>query len=155
MLSAAALFTAYYLLPVRAKTSAQEVLWLITALAIFGAIVALQVRSIVKSRYPRLRAIESLAVALPLFLIGFARIYLSLSTTESHPFSMALDHTSSLYFTITIFSTVGFGDITPTTNFARMIVSAQMILDLVVLGVIVKLLLGAAERGIAIRHSQQ
>ena len=51
-LSAAALFLAYYLLPVRAKTSAQDVLWLILALATFGAIVALQVRSIVKSRYP-------------------------------------------------------------------------------------------------------
>ena len=154
-LSAAALFLAYYLLPVRAKTSAQDVLWLITALAIFGGIVALQVRSIAGSRYPRLRAIESMAVTLPLFLIGFARIYLSVSTTESHPFSMALDHTRALYFTITVFSTVGFGDITPTTDFARVIVSVQMILDLVVLGVIVKLLLGAAERGIVKRDSQQ
>lgn len=154
-LSAAALFLAYYLLPVRAKTTAQDVLWLIIALATFGGIVGLQVRSIVGSRYPRLRAIESMAVVVPLFLIGFARIYLSLSTTESHPFSMVLDHTRALYFTITVFSTVGFGDITPTTDFARVIVSVQMILDLVVLGVIVKLLLGAAERGIARRDSQQ
>lgn len=153
--SAAGLILAYYLIPVRAKTSAQEVLWLLAALAVFAAVIALQIRGIVNSRHPRLRAIESLAVAVPLFLIVFARIYLTLSTTTSHPFTLDLDQTSALYFTITVFSTVGFGDISPKTDFARAIVSVQMILDLVVLGAAVKLLLGAAQRGIAKRDTQQ
>jgi hypothetical protein len=40
---------------------------------------------------------------------------------------------------------VGFGDITPRTDTARLIVSAQMLLDLVVIGAVVRLLFNAAK----------
>jgi hypothetical protein len=147
--TAAALLAAYFLAPVRAKTPTQEVLWLVAALAAFVAVIGLQVRAIVRSRHPQWRAFESIAVAIPLFLIMFARIYLTVSSVASHAFSVDLDRTSALYFTITVFSTVGFGDISPQIDFARWIVSVQMLLDLVVLGVIVRVLFGAAERGAA------
>ncbi len=46
-----------------------------------------------------------------------------------------------------MFSTVGFGDITPETDLARILVSVQMLLDLVVIGAVVRLLLNAAKTG--------
>ncbi len=146
--TAAALVAAYYLAPVRAKTPMEELLWLGAALAAFAAIIALHVRAIARSRHPRWRAIESMAVAIPLFLIMFARIYLTMSTLAAHAFSVDLDRTRALYFTITVFSTVGFGDISPQTNYARLFVSGQMLLDLVVLGVVVRVLFGAAQRSV-------
>ena len=42
---------------------------------------------------------------------------------------------------------MGFGDITPTTELARLVVSAQMLLDLVVIGAVVRLLLNAVKTG--------
>jgi hypothetical protein len=42
--------------------------------------------------------------------------------------------------------TVGFGDITLVTDAARLVVSAQMLCDLVVIGIIVKLITGVAKR---------
>jgi voltage-gated potassium channel len=150
----AALIAAYYLVPVRAKTHTQQVLWLLAALAVFAAIVAFQIRIILNSPHPWQRAVESVTMAVPLFLIVFARIYLTLSTYTSDAFSSNLDRTGSLYFTITVFSTVGFGDITPKTDFARVIVSAQMLLDLVLFGAIIKLLLGAVQRNIATRTAE-
>ena len=60
-------------------------------------------------------------------------------------FTQGLDHTRALYFTITVFSTVGFGDITPATDPARLVVSAQMILDLILIGGVVRILVGAAK----------
>lgn len=147
--TAAVLGALYYLTPVWAKTRPQEVAWLLGALAVFAAVVALQARLIVNARYPRLRAVEALAVVIPLFLLVFARIYLTVSTYTPAAFTAKLNHNGALYFTITVFSTVGFGDISPKTDFARLLVAAQMLLDLVVFGAVVKLLLGAVERNTA------
>jgi hypothetical protein len=46
-------------------------------------------------------------------LITFAAVYLSLSESSDTHFSEPLNHTGALYLVITVFSTVGFGDITP------------------------------------------
>ena len=52
-----------------------------------------------------------------------------------------------MYFTVTVFSTVGFGDITAVSQPARLLVTSQMILDLVVLGLGIRVLVGAVEVG--------
>jgi voltage-gated potassium channel len=58
-----------------------------------------------------------------------------------------LTRTDTLYFTVTIFATVGFGDITATSQTARLLVTTQMILDLLVLGLGIRVILGAVQRG--------
>ena len=72
---------------------------------------------------------------------------MTLSHADSSHFSEPLNHTGALYFAVTVFSTVGFGDITPKGDLARAVVSMQMILDLVVIGAVVKLLSTAATGG--------
>ena len=47
-----------------------------------------------------------------------------------------------------MFSTVGFGDISPKGDLARIAVSIQMLLDLVVIGAVVRVLTTAAKSGI-------
>ncbi len=49
--------------------------------------------------------------------------------------------------TVTVFSTVGFGDITPKTEVAQLVTTVQMLVDLVVVGVVVRLILTTAARG--------
>jgi voltage-gated potassium channel len=93
--------------------------------------------------------VEGLAVIFPLFLLlVFAAPYLSLSAATATTFSEELDHTRALYFAITVFSTVGFGDITPTTDIARIVVSIQVLLDLVVISLVVRLLSMPRSRGL-------
>jgi hypothetical protein len=58
-----------------------------------------------------------------------------------------LTRTDALYFTVTVFSTVGFGDITAKTETARLVVTGQMIADLVILGLAIKIIVGAVRRG--------
>jgi hypothetical protein len=55
-------------------------------------------------------------------------------------------HTSALYFTVTVLSTVGFGDISPRTDGARITVMIQMLCDLALIAVVVRLIFGAASR---------
>ena len=96
-----------------------------------------------------MRAAVALGVVIPLFFVLFATTYLSMSDASGTTFTQGLDHTRALYFTITIFSTVGFGDITPANDPARLVVSAQMILDLILIGGVVRILVGAAKRAVA------
>ena len=60
---------------------------------------------------------------------------------------MRLTHTDGLYFTVTVLSTVGFGDITAKTQAARLVVTGQMIADLVILALAIKIIVGAVSRG--------
>ena len=48
---------------------------------------------------------------------------------------------------MTIFATVGFGDISPKSEAARLLTSGQMILDLIILGLGVRIILEAVQRG--------
>ena len=52
----------------------------------------------------------------------------------------------ALYFTVTVFSTVGFGDILAVSDTGRAVVTIQMISNLVLLGIGGRVLYGAIER---------
>jgi hypothetical protein len=67
-----------------------------------------------------------------------------MSISSQRAFGQQLTHVSALYFAVTVFSTVGFGDITAKTDAARLAVTAQMICDLAVVAVVVRLIFGAA-----------
>jgi len=95
--SATALLAAYYLVPTKGTAEDSDLPWLILELAIFGVVVAIQVPTIVKAKYPKLRAIEALAVTVPLFLLIFSRSYLSNSLTDPAAFTSPLDNTTALY----------------------------------------------------------
>ena len=62
-------------------------------------------------------------------------------------FTEPLTRTDALYFSVTVFSTVGFGDIAAKSEPARIVLIVQMLGDLALLGAGVRLLLGAVRRG--------
>lgn len=67
---------------------------------------------------------------------------------------MPLGRTDALYFTVTVFSTVGFGDIAPRSEFARIITMIQMITGLLVVGLVTKILLGAMQTAVQRRAGE-
>ena len=145
--STAVLVAIYYLLPLDHSARWVAVAALVIGLAVLVGLVAFQVRAIGGSRYPGLRALEALGVTVPLFLLLFASTYLVLAALSARSFSQPMNHTDALYFTVTVFATVGFGDITATTAAARLVVTGQMIIDLIILGLGARVILGAVSRG--------
>jgi voltage-gated potassium channel len=144
----AALVAAYYLLPLDLLAHVPLGVTLAAGLLALTAMTAYQVRAIIGAPYPGVRAIEALAATGPLFLLLFAATYVLMAQADASNFNVhALTRTDSLYFTVTVFATVGFGDISPTSQTARLIVTAQMILDLIVLGLVVRVFLGAVQVG--------
>jgi len=152
--STAVLVTIYFLLPLDNSALWFAVTLLVIGLAALIGLVAFQVRAIGGSRYPGLRALEALAVTIPLFLLLFASTYLVLAANSARSFSQPLNHTDALYFTVTVFATVGFGDITASTAVARLVVTGQMIIDLVILGLGARVVVGAVSRGRQRRPSE-
>jgi hypothetical protein len=75
-----------------------------------------------------------------------ASTYVVMAKFSASNFSGQLSHTDALYFTVTVFSTVGFGDIAARTEAARLVVTTQMIADIVILGIAAKTIVGAAQR---------
>ena len=147
-LTATALVVLYFTLPLTGSLDGSAAMLLAVGLLAFAGVVTLQVRAVLGSRYPGLRAIESLAAAIPLFLLLFAAAYLQVGDADAGAFSESLSRTDALYYTITVFSTVGFGDITPRADLARIVTMVQMLGDLLVVGLVLHLMVGAVKAGL-------
>jgi UDP-N-acetylmuramyl pentapeptide phosphotransferase/UDP-N-acetylglucosamine-1-phosphate transferase len=147
---------AYYAAPLDRPLDRGTGLLLGAALLLFGVLVAVQVRGILRSQRPRLRAIQALIVGVPLLIVVFAAAYCTVDAQQPGAFSEALSRTDGLYFTVTVFATVGFGDISAVTQLARVLVTIQMLVGLLTVGVIAKVVFGAvqvAETRRAQRHT--
>ena len=150
--SVSLLLAAYYVMPTARTREGSDLPWLVLDLCVFAILVGAQIPIIVKARYPILRAVEALGVLVPVYLVIFARIYLASSIGDPGAFSTDLDQTTALYFTVTVFATVGFGDIVAQSDRTMLLVTAQMLLNLAILGLMIRLLTGAARRGVARRR---
>jgi voltage-gated potassium channel len=143
----AVLIALYYLAPLDQLTGISLLLSLIIGLLVLAAMTAYQVWAILRAAHPGVRAVEALATTVLLFLLLFAATYFLMSHTSTSNFNVhALTRTDSIYFTVTVFATVGFGDISPASQVARLVVTAQMIFNLIVLGLGVRLIVGAVQQ---------
>jgi hypothetical protein len=144
LIVAVLLFVGYYVLPMN-RPERSGLVVLIVGLVALGLVLLWQVRAIMGSPFPRLRAFETLTIGIPLLLIVFASAYFLIEQSDVNSFTVPLTKTDALYFTVTVFSTVGFGDITAKSELARILVMIQMMFDLAVFGLVAKLIFGAVE----------
>ena len=144
--STAALVAVYYLLPLDRSSTWAAATMLVIGMAAFIALVGFQVRWITRSPFPGLRAIEALATSVPLFVLLFAGAYVVMAAVSASNFGEKLTHTDGLYFAVTVFSTVGFGDVTAKTQEARLVVTGQLGAVLIILGLGARIILGAVTR---------
>ena len=92
-----------------------------------------------------LRAFETLGFIVPFYLLLFASTYYVMERASAANFTQPLTRTDALYFSVTVFATVGFGDIAAKSETARVVLIVQMLADLALLGAGAKVLLGAVQ----------
>jgi hypothetical protein len=148
-LTTVSLLAVYYQAPLDRPPSLRVVVWLAAGLIALSAAVGWQARAIAMSDMPRLRAVETAAVGLTALLILYASVYTVMSNDQPGNFSEVLGRTDALYYTLTIFATVGFGDITPTAESTRIITMAQMLVGILAVGLAANLLVGAVQDAVA------
>lgn len=147
----AVIVVGYFLLPM-SRLDASLSLLLGCGLAVVTLLLWWQIREIARSPYPRIKAIGALATSVPLFLAVFATTYFLMGQADPEHFSESLTRLDSAYFTVTVFATVGFGDISPVSPAARAVATIQMLGDLVVVGLVAKTLLGAVQHSLSHRE---
>ena len=76
-----------------------------------------------------------------------------LSLTWPDSYTEQLTRLDAIYFSVTVFATVGFGDISPVSETARLITMVQMLANVIFVGVVARVLFGAAldRRGVRTR----
>ena len=147
ILIATVLVVIYYLLPLDRPWDSDTAIRLLIGLLVFAGLMVWGVKTIAGSRYPGMRAAEALALILPFFLLLFASTYFVLERNSAASFTEPMTRTDALYFTVTVFTTVGFGDISPKSETARVVLMIQMLADLALLGTGIRVLFGAVQRG--------
>jgi voltage-gated potassium channel len=148
------LILCYFVLPLSSALTTTTALLLGIGLVAVSALLVWHLRSILRSPYPRLRAVAALATTVPLFLVLFATAYFVMSRTAPGNFSEPLSRLDSAYFTVTVFATVGFGDITPVTQSARGVTTLQMVGDVILVGLVAQVIVGAMRRGVRRQEAQ-
>ena len=90
---------------------------------------------LVKNRLPPMLArVQLLLTLLYGLILVFALVYSFVAHNAPHQFEGIHTRTDALYFTVTTIATVGYGDIHASQTFAKVLVTLQMLFDLVYLG---------------------
>ncbi|MFP5487251.1 MAG: potassium channel family protein [Acidimicrobiia bacterium] len=106
------------------------------------------IRYVGRTRYPVLGLVQALAVVIGLAVVSFASTHLLISANDAAAFTEPLDHIGALYFTLTTATTIGYGDIAPRSDLARVVVMLHMVVNVAVVGLGVRALVRATRRRI-------
>lgn len=148
IVAAALLVVGYFtVLPLDGTDEDLNIAVLVFWLLVVGLVIVVQTRQIMDADFPVLRGIGVLAIVIPAYLVGFAIAYYLMAAHTPATFGGPLTRMAALYFTVTVFATVGFGDIHAQDDVAMAVVTVQMILNLLLLAVGVRAVVTAARVG--------
>ncbi|GAA1260081.1 hypothetical protein GCM10009665_57600 [Kitasatospora nipponensis] len=134
VLAPALLLVIYFTIPMGAfGPDHPQLSWTVfgIALAVLALLLVVQIRTIVLSLGRGMPAVAIL-VLFSLALVLFAAAYLALARSPSE-FDGLHTRIDALYFTVVTMSTVGYGDIVPTGQSARVVVMVQILYTFVFL----------------------
>jgi voltage-gated potassium channel len=136
----------YYVLPLRLDWEGATPWRLAASVCALGLLVLVFRAQIRRSRQQtdRYLRIQWLLTALYGLVLTFALVYAFQATSFPDQFVGITDRTDALYFSVTIVSTVGFGDIHAAGTAARLVVTLHMVFNLVYLGTALRVLTGSA-----------
>lgn len=144
-------FGLFFVLPFRGERWWVGALVGTALLALMLPLAVRRLRRVLTSERPLFEAFESVVQLVTMLIVGFASVYYAMDrdVLEIQGLDTRVD---SLYVTVTTLSTVGFGDITPVTQEARLVVTAQMMIDIVFLGVVFRVFAKAARQSPSARE---
>jgi voltage-gated potassium channel len=141
---------AYFLLPVgdhRAGPFLGKAVVALVPLALVAWLFAWQVRHSQQVLAPSLVRIQWLLSALYLIVLGFALAYAVLARISPDQMTGVDGRVAALYFSATVVSTVGLGDVHPAGHAGPLLATTQMMFDLIYIGAALRMLAGMRAGG--------
>ena len=145
LLSLVGLVVAYYVYPADFGNAPLAVLELIVAaggLALLGVMMLREVDHL--RRGESVRSLPAIAMLVMLVVVGFSMSFFILAENAPDQMAGVETRTDALYFTLSTMTTVGFGDVHATGQFARVMVISLITFNVVV---VATLLRGLTARG--------
>ena len=140
----AVLVTADFLLPFTLLLNGRLIVEFAAGVLLVIIVLISQTVLTLRSGCPLLRSVEAMATSIPLFLVVFSTTHYLVNDLNPGSYSEPMTRFDALYFTVSTFATVGFGDITAISVPARFATLVQMIGGLVLIGVVARVLIGTA-----------
>ncbi|MFZ4718395.1 MAG: potassium channel family protein [Ilumatobacteraceae bacterium] len=137
------------LLLVYACIPLQDQWWWIGMLVGIAALVAMtpfavrRAAAVATAPNPVFAAAQALTIVVAMLVFGFSGVYLAIDRHHDQ-FVGLQGKVDAVYFTVTTLSTVGYGDVHAVGRTARIIVTLQILVDLSLFAVVVRMLVGAA-----------
>jgi voltage-gated potassium channel len=103
-----------------------------------------RVHAVRNAEQPILVAIEAIALLVTMLVLGFSALYFAMDARQEQ-FEGLSTRLDAVYYTVTTLATVGYGDIHPTGQTARFVVTMQMLMNLAFVGIVVRVLARAAQ----------
>jgi voltage-gated potassium channel len=133
----AGLLVAYFVVPLDGSLGLRLLLYVL-GLAMVAVVVGRQVRRHISSRDNEIR-VDSLALAIVLAILLFALTYYALGT-QADQFVGIETRVDALYYSLTVATTTGFGDVSAQGQLARGIVSGQLVFNILIVATAASLL---------------
>jgi hypothetical protein len=134
----------YFLLPLPSLWGDATAVWRLTGAVLTWAVLLLFLRRAARRsnerQPPEYHRVQQLLVALYLLVLGFALLYAITSAAAPEQFSGLDNRSDALYFSVTTTATVGFGDIHAAATPARLMVTVQMLFNLIYIGTALRIL---------------
>jgi len=128
----------YFLLPAATFPGGPTLVLVVGAVA-FAAVMISQLRAISRTHRPMTQGFETVVLLLAITVVTFAMTHLAHSIQDPSAFNEPLTKVDSLYFTVTVVTTTGFGDIVPVAEYSRLAVTANMLTSVVLVAVVVRI----------------
>src|SRR3954470_15016927 len=152
-LMVAGLLALYAVIPVPGQ---REPLWFTLVMALAGlallayAFITLAQRAQRSTDDTAIR-LEALVAVLYAFVVFMSLVYLGFASSPNQ-FDSLNTRIDAIYFTMSTIATVGFGDVHATGQAARLVVTVQIFLDLIFVGLVARIILPSLARQRAQRN---
>lgn len=154
VLQTAGLLAVYYFMPVTTGERSFAIRFVGSA-TLMALVLVWQVKRVIAAESRLFRSLTSLGFAIPLLVVLYSGLYLTLSIDDPAAFSEVLAKTDALYFTVTTLATVGYGDISPSSDLARIVAMTQMVANVTLIGFSVRIVSSMASKLVQDRRSRR